>query len=136
METITIHWSSAFALPLLGAFVARQNHTRWQAWAVAAGMSLIGALMIVFLGHGTFEYAMVVLAAMWLVGALLPEIWHWVRGFVQRRAGWFIGAGILLGLYVIIPGILYYLACLGVLAGAAYMVLGSVFRKGGGGKKR
>jgi len=123
METITIHWGFAFALPLAGAFIARLNHNRWQAWVVAAVMSLIGVLMIVLVGRGTPDYTLAVLIITWVVGAFLPDIWHWTRGFVQRRAGWFIGAGMVLGLAVYNPGLLYYVACLGLVFGAVYLML-------------
>ena len=83
METITIHWGFAFILPLAGAFVARQYYVRWQAWVAAAAMSLIGALMIILIGHGTLEYAMVALLATWVIGAFLPDIWHGVSAAVR-----------------------------------------------------
>ena len=83
METINIHWSIAFVLPLVGAFIARRYHGNWRAWITAAGMSLVSFLMITLIGYGTFEYALAVLVAMWLVGAFLPDIWHGVSTAVR-----------------------------------------------------
>lgn len=85
METITIHWGFAFGLPLAGAFIARRFYTRWQAWAVATTMSLIGFLMIRFIGHGTNEYAFGVLVGMATLGVLLPEI---CRGISTSTQTW------------------------------------------------
>ena len=126
MEIITIHWGFAFILPLAGAFIARQLYTRWQAWVAAAVMSLIGAGMIIRLGHGTLQYALAVLIGMWLVGALLPEIWQWVRGFTQRRAPLFIGGLACLGLYLVNPGWLIYIACWGGLIAAVWLMIRSL----------
>jgi len=86
METITIHWSIAFGLPLIGGFIARWFYTRWQAWAVAVLMSLIGFLMIRFIGRSSNEYTLGVLIGMASLGALLPEI---CRGVSAAVHAWF-----------------------------------------------
>jgi len=142
MDTITIHWSTAFALPLIGAFIARRFYTRWQAWAVAGLMSLIGFLMIRFIGHGTNEYAFGVLAGTTLIGAMLPEIYHGVSASVQlwlsRPRNVFILVGVIAIAWIFASGNEGWLIHSGMLVaiGACiFFSLRSIFSGFSGGKK-
>lgn len=129
MDTINIHWSFAFVLPFAGAIVIRFNYARWQAWLVGAALGLSGLLMIRFWGHSTNEYAVGVSMALISFGALLPEVWQWTRAFVQRRAPWFIGGLILLGLYLTNPGWLIYLACWAVVIAICWLIVRPIFSR-------
>jgi len=126
MKTITIHWALVFALPLAGGFIARWFYVRWQAWVVAAAMSLIGFLVIRFIGHSTNDYALGVIIGMIALGTLLPEVWQWTRGFTLRRAPWFIGGIICLCFYLANPGWLIYIACWGILIAAIWLMIRSL----------
>lgn len=134
MDTITIHWGIAFALPLIGAFIARLRHARWQAWVAAGAMSLIGMLMIMFIGHGTFEYAMAVLIAMWLVGAFLPDIWQGttiaIRTWLSRPRNVFIVVGVIFGalLFHYNPKMLEAIVCSAAILWLLYRIVRSMFR--------
>jgi len=134
MKTITIHWSIAFALPLVGAFIARLRYANWQAWVAAAAMSLISFLMIIFIGRETFQYAMIVIIAMWLIGAFLPDIWQGataaVRAWLSRPRNVFILAGIILGalLFHYNPRMLEAIVCSAAILWLFYRIIRSMLK--------
>ncbi len=134
METITTYWSIIVSLPAAGAFIVRQFYARWPAWIVGLGMSLIAFLAIRLIGHKSSEYAIAALIGMWLVGALLPEIGRGVSAAVQaglsrpRNVAIVFGGVAIIGLYIFNLGMLYYITCLGLVVGAIYLILRSLFR--------